>query len=252
MLIMRGVCMNFYKMTRNGNSLTINSKKSFSRELNISKDNFIKAFNFAYSMTFGANGEHRNHRSGGTHNRRNGEIFCDTFQGKLSEYAIYQFFSGKYDIEEPDVSCYELGKWDQFDFRINNKIVSVKSTKHFGNLLLLETKDWTANGEYIPNNEAIDYTFLVRVEDLITSTMKANRLYYTDNISKEQLWNILGNLIIHYDIPGYITRDDLIYLITNNYIIRQGEFLNGTTRMDAENYYCQAGNMRNISDFMED
>ena len=46
-------------------------------------------FNFANDMTFRFVGEHRSHRTGGTHRRKKGEIFSDTFQGKLSEYATY-------------------------------------------------------------------------------------------------------------------------------------------------------------------
>ena len=242
----------FNKMSRSGNSLYITSKKSFSNENKFSADIIKKVFDFSYSMTFGKDGEHRNYRSGGTHHRRNSEIFCDTFQGKLSEYAIYETFKKKYQLNEPDVECYELGKWDQFDFRMNDKYVSVKSTKHFGNLLLLETKDWTADGEYIPNdNEAIDYTFLVRIKDEVTSLLKSKRLYYTDFINKEELWNMIKNLDFCFDIPGYITRDDLIYLINNEFVIKQGEMLNGSTRMDAENYYCQVGDMRDINELLE-
>lgn len=243
----------FYKMTRNGNSLFINSKKSFDNKLKVNEEYVKKVFEFAYSMTFGNDGEHRNYRSGGTHRRRNSEIFCDTFQGKLSEYAIYQFFENKFYIEEPDVSCFKLGIWDQFDFKINDKIISVKSTKHFGNLLLLETKDWTVNGEYKPNeNEPIDYTFLVRVKDEVVSMLKSKRMYYCDYIDKDELWNMIKGLDFSFDIPGYITKEDLIYLINNKFIIKQGEMLNGSTRMDAENYYCQVGNLRNVEMFMEE
>lgn len=238
-------------MTKNGNSLSINSRKAFLKNLKIEPAYFEKAFEFAYAMTFGKDGEHRNHRSGGRHLRRNSEIFCDTLQGKLSEYAIFQSLGKKYGLEEPDVRCYELGKWDQFDFSIHNKNISVKSTKNFGNLLLLETKDWNQEGQYIPNqNGDVDFTFLVRLEDVITSTFKQQDIYYSDFIEKEELWKLLKNLTVYYDIPGYITKNDLIDLIQNNFIIKQGELLNGKMAMDADNYYCQVGDMRDINTFM--
>ena len=45
-------------------------------------------------------------------------------------------------------------------------VQSRKSTKSYGDLLLLETKDWNDDGEYIPNkdkgNFRYDYTILVR------------------------------------------------------------------------------------------
>lgn len=53
------------------------------------------AFDFAYDMSFGKNGEHRDHRSGGTYERKPGEIFANTFQGKLCEFAIYEVLKNK-------------------------------------------------------------------------------------------------------------------------------------------------------------
>lgn len=243
----------FNKMIRNNDSLFINNKKNFDSTNHVNYDYIKKVFDFAYEMTFGVSGQHRNHRSGGTYQRRNGEIFCDTFQGKISEFAIFQFFKDKLNIAEPDLQTYGLGKWDTFDFTINGKVISVKSTKHYGNLLLLETKDWNFQGQYIPNNnETIDYVILVRINDEVTKLMKANRLYFSDNIDKRYLWNLLKDINCIFDIPGYITKEDLIYLINNGFVIRRGEKLNGSTTMDAENYYCQTGDMQNIEKFTEE
>lgn len=96
-------------------------------------------------MSFGGNGEHRNHRTGGTHQRKKGEIFANAFQGKLAECAIYNQFYNELDITEPDFETYGLGEWDDADFYINDFKISIKSTKSFGNLLLLETRDWNRN-----------------------------------------------------------------------------------------------------------
>lgn len=49
-----------------------------------------------------------------------------------------------------------------------------------------------------------------------------------------------------FDIPGFITNDDLKYLIKNKYIINRGDLLNGKTKMDANNYYCHIEDMHNI------
>lgn len=241
------------KMMKNNDSLYITNKKDFDSNNHVNLDYIKKVFDFAYEMTFGASGQHRNHRSGGTYQRRNGEIFCDTFQGKISEFAIFQFFKDKLSISEPDLQTYGLGKWDTFDFSINGKIISVKSTKHYGNLLLLETKDWNLQGQYIPNNnETIDYVVLVRIKDEVTKLLKENRLYYSDKIDKELLWNLIKDISCAFDIPGYITRENLICLIDNGFVIRRGEKLNGSTIMDADNYYCQAGDMHNIEKLTEE
>ena len=50
-----------------------------------------------------------------------------------------------------------------------------------------------------------------------------------------------------YDIPGFITGEQLIYAINNNFVINQGDMLNGNTKMDAQNYYIQSGDMEDIS-----
>lgn len=73
----------------------------------------------------------------------------ESFIGKMGEVAFFNFCKkrGVVDISEIDYGCYSLGQWDNTDFHLVNKKtkvaynVAVKSTKHFGNLLLLECKD---------------------------------------------------------------------------------------------------------------
>ena len=66
-----------------------NKKKQFKPIHTLKKTTLETSLKFAYDMTFGKNGEHRNHRTGGIYLRKNGEIFANTFQGKLSEFAVY-------------------------------------------------------------------------------------------------------------------------------------------------------------------
>ena len=92
-------------------------------------DNWMQAFEnrdfdevmkFSFNMTFGQDGEHRNHRSGGQHHRKKGEIFCDTFQGKLGEFFVYQNIKNTGLMSnKPDIQTWELGKWDDVDLIIN-------------------------------------------------------------------------------------------------------------------------------------
>lgn len=128
-------------------------KKPYCVDGVLKPETISKVFDFAYNMTFGGQGEHRDHRSGGSHERRKGEIFANTFQGKIAECAACNFFH-KYDNQtRPDFSVYKLGKWDAVDLSVVDKEISVKSTKSFGQLLLLETKDWDDTARYIPNGE---------------------------------------------------------------------------------------------------
>lgn len=238
------------KLSQFGNSFNINRRKLFTPITTFKHSSIEKAIEFSYNMSFGSLGEHRNYRSGGIHRRKNGEIFINTFQGKLAEFAIYNQLHTHFDMQEPDLDTYELGIWDSYDFEINNKKLSVKSTKHYGNLLLLETKDWNDIGEYIPNlnsNNAIyDIFILVRLSPDSENLMKKNRLLYSNECNLDTLKSIILNESWQYDIPGFITRSDLLHIICNSFILPQGSLLNGKTKMDAENYYIQAGDMRDI------
>ncbi len=46
-----------------------------------------------------------------------------------------------------------------------------------------------------------------------------------------------------FDIAGWLKREDLKDSIINGNILPQNSMLNGTVKMDAENYYVQAGDM---------
>lgn len=130
---------------------SIKKKTPFAQIGNFKSATINNICEFAYNMSFGKLGKHRANRSGGLKLRSDIEIFIDAFQGKLSECALYNQFYKEHEISTPDFSTYELGKWDDTDFIINNKYIAVKSTKYYGNILLLETKDWSNKGEYIPN-----------------------------------------------------------------------------------------------------
>jgi len=154
-------------------------------------------------------------------------------------------------LSKPDFDIYGLGEWDDSDIELGEIKISVKSTKFYGNLLLLETKDWNKHGEYIPNinsnkNSLYDYFILVRIKPDGEKIMRNNRLLYSNDIEKEYLYSLIKYEKWEYDIAGYITREDLKYLINNDFILPQKSLLNGTIPMDAENYYIQSGDMRNF------
>ena len=239
-----------HKLRADGNSMFFTASIPFQSGSGLKNSTVERTFDFAFNMTFGEQGEHRHHRSGGTHVRRQGEIFADTLQGKLAEFAVYNCLHKDFDINVPDLDVWELGKWDSCDLIANGAKIAIKSTKAFGQLLLLETKDWDDNGSYIPNHETgegeYDIFVLVRMKPFCADILKTLRMYYSDSADYEHLKNAVCSEIWEYDIPGFITRDDLKGIIQDKQIIPQGALLNGKTRMDAENYYCQAGDMRPI------
>lgn len=230
------------------NHYYITDKKYFQPQDFTSTDYVEKAFDFAWNMTFGMNGRHRDHRTGGQTNRKNGEIFINTFQGKLAEFAVYQKlkYSG-INAPYPDLEQYQLGRWDISDFKINNINIAVKSTKFYGNLLLLETGDWDNYARYIPSNVTYDYLILVRIKPDGEAIMKQNKLLYSNTCAYDTLKKIILSEVWTFDIAGFITKDELKDVISKQQIIPQNAMLNTYTKMDAENYFVEAGKMNSFN-----
>lgn len=240
----------FERLKKEGNTYSFSGTVPFKRKHFLKPSTIDKVFEFAYDMAYTDKGHHRNHRSGGAKRRRNGEIFANTFQGKLAECAACNFFC-KYDKNiYPDFSVEGIGEWDSVDLSVMGREIAIKSTKHFGQLLLLETNDWNKKGLYIPNIgkgiSKYDYIVLVRITPSCEDLMKSKKWLYLDDVKKDELKNLIEKEIWYYDYAGYITYDDFLYIINNNYVLPQGAFLNGKTKMDAANYYVQAYNMKNL------
>jgi len=242
--------MSFQRMTKTGSDYGINSKKSYSPIGFFTPEDIKTVLDFAYTMAYTEEGQHRRMRSGGQHQRKPGEIFCDTFQGKLAEVGVKNY------LDQNGIICsgvnfetWGLGRWDSTDLEIDNIKINIKSSKFFANLLLLETKDWDVRGIYLPNIDTgsgeYDYFIFVRIKPSIERILKNLELYYSETAEKAKIEEAVNKQKWSFDIPGYITREDLIFIIKERYIIPQNSTLNRTTTMDAANYYIQAGDFRN-------
>lgn len=242
----------------NKNQYMISNPKKFLAYAQMLSSDKQQCFDFAYDMSYGGKGQHRDYRSGGSIHRTKGQVFINTFQGKMGEFALYRYLvDNKIYPSAPDCQKFNLGKWDSFDLKCQNKKISIKTTKHYGNLLLLETKDWNDDGEYIPNREDNDckyeYTVLARFSPDGEEIMKNNNLLYQKDEEiphniKEVLIDVFKSINWEYDFPGFIYYSELVKMIRDRNIIPKGAILNGKKPMDAENYYFQTGNMHNISE----
>ena len=240
--------MNITKLLINKTYYNSPKKVPYNPKVSLSEEEINNAFDFAYDMTFGNNGKHRDHRSGGSFQRKNGQIFANAFQGKLAEFGFKKFFEEKYGnnlLSEPDLSCSDLGIWDSCDFNSKYGLISIKSTRYYSGLLLLEEKDWDKNGYYIPNNCKYFMIVLVRLGIDIEDILKQKDLLYAKECDKETLQDIFykGNRKWDCDFPGYIKYEDLLYVIENQIVIKKGDVLN-KTEMDASNYYVQVKDLR--------
>lgn len=232
----------------------VSNPKAFSGKL-ISKDDIRAVIDFAYEMCFGE-GHHRAKRTGGQYGRKAGEMFCNTFQGKLAEVALYNFFKEQgLESKEPDFGIYGRGVWDDSDLEINGKKINVKSVAPQSNLLLLETKDWNSQGHYIPNlnngsTSLYDYFILMRIKPDIKKLFSSNKYLYENEIPKEDIVKLIVGENWEYDIAGYCSNVDIVNTIANNYILPQNSKLNKWTKMDASNYYIQSGDLSDINNLV--
>ncbi|TDW45949.1 hypothetical protein EV144_107141 [Flavobacterium sp. 270] len=232
------------KLEKKNNSYFVKKKKEF--QATPIDPAFIKpAFDFAYEMVYGE-GFHRIKRSGGQLNRTPLEIFQNTFQGKLAEMVLYRNLKLQdIEVEEPDFSIHGKGVWDETDLKANGKFICVKSTAFFSNLFLLETKDWNSEGMYIPNHDisktaVYDFFVLVRIKPDIKNILKGVVE------AKENLWHEIEKATWIYDIPGCCSIKTIQHIIEKQYVIPKNALLNGKTKMDAENYYVQSGDLRDL------
>lgn len=212
------------------------------------RDQIEATFDFAWKMTLGHEGEHRSNRSGGILTRTEYQKFDNTFQGKLAEYAVYNYFKRNgCTSTEPDLTVMKLGEWDKFDFIVNGYKISAKSTKTYGNLLLLETKDFDVKGRYISVHKGelpttYDYFCLVRMKPVD---------YNKTAILNNDFDGFMKNQFFSFDFPGFLTYDDFVNkIIKNSMIIPQGYYINDRVKMDAENYYCQVVDLMTPREFL--
>ena len=118
----------------------------------------------------------------------------------------------------------------------------------------METKDWNNEGEYIPNINTeysiYDYFVLVRIKDDVKS------FFYKQNLNENNIIKDIRQKIesskFYYDIPGFFTTITLKYIIENGYVIPKNSLLNNKTKMDAENYYIQSGNLKKMEFFLKE
>lgn len=76
------------KLERKNSSEYFTTNKRNFKAIAINLSVIADCFNFVWNMVFGA-GHHRNQRSGGQQERKKGELFANTFQGKLAGFVIY-------------------------------------------------------------------------------------------------------------------------------------------------------------------
>lgn len=194
------------------------------------EEEILRVFNFAFkSKEF-----HRSNRSGGTLKRDPIQIFFNIFLGKLGEVATYNYLL-RNNIKLKNEIDYEIkghGEWDDCDIITeNNKKISVKSSKYYSNMLLLEKKDYNENGELEYNigtdkTYNFDYFSYVRIAPVKLNviskfgyggTFKNNTPYV-----EKALKSFILNYKWHYEEPFILSKELFLNIaIKNKYFIEK-------------------------------
>ncbi|MFY2253204.1 hypothetical protein ACOSZH_25235 [Priestia megaterium] len=136
--------------------------------INFSREEIRLCFEFAQNMR----GRQRPNFQNGTE-RNELDIFINTLQGKLGEIAVYNYIQQRMPTSiingQLDFNIMNRGQWDNYDLQINNKVLNIKSVKHFSEVLLIECSRFDQFGNYAYLNHdgtpiRNDYYVLVRIE----------------------------------------------------------------------------------------
>lgn len=239
-------------IVNNGNKVIIKreAKTIFQANCFLSNNDILKCFEFAEKIADpNKEGYHTLDSFGGKdtkHIRTRQEQFINTFQGKLSEIGFYNKYkdfllNGKYlfKLNEPDFNLWGEGIWEDADFIAkepngNQLTISLKSTKHIGNLLMLEKNRYNNDGYYLENRDGgppirHDLIFLCRVS----------------NINKENIPYFIKNDFsrIEVEITGYITHNQFCNAIKQNKVIPKDSILGGGP-LKVDNYWIATTELR--------
>jgi len=212
------------------------TRKEFSPDTKLKPESIKKCLLFASEMAYGR-GYHKSQSFGNSYyDRSTKEIFINTFQGKLAELAVYNELShiGIRPDKPPEFDIWGKGKWEDCDFTLNNETIraSVKSTKWFGNLLLLEKDKYNEKGEYLETIDkmpvAYDFTFMVRIAGVKSAKPE----------------NYLESNQIEVEVTGFMAHSQFLEVINEKQIIPKGILLGIPLIVD--NYYIFARDLTEV------
>lgn len=233
------------------NSFFSSFKKPFDDKISVAGNSIIESHKFAYEMAFGE-GKHRSNRSGGTLKRTPAEIYSNTLCGKISEFELRRYLSkwGDLKLSDIDLSVHDLGVWDNIDLEVNSKNISIKSSSFFSQFLLLETKDYKADGTYAHNreNKSPHIYVLSRIKPDTKKEIQVaiDKLNKNNENEVKDFLSRLEDTKFFIDFPGFIIKDDLLLKISGNDYKKQGDKINNKVSLDADNYVFDVAELKDI------
>lgn len=227
------------------------SKKHYKDKINVN-EYAIECIDHAYQLCWGSGYLKSNKRDKSTK-------FKNALKGKLGEFALYKhLLSLGHEVKYPDLTVLGKGKWDDGDLFIITKDsegndvtkkLSVKTTYHFSDLLLLNKDEWDMEGGYIYTEKGIpDYTykafFLCRMRQNLDNLLNISG---DEDPGIDKIYKSLDGVRFSMDIAGYITIDDFKRIIQDGMFFNVGDYV-GKKKWEESFYYCQSGDLRDIDD----
>ena len=214
-----------------------------------------KALDYAYHLVFekGWRGDPADDPN--AVQKKKTELFCNVFLGKLGHCAVYQCLSER---KDPNGEPYMVSGFDAFmgftvnkyqDLMVNCKPTLIRATKSTRQLLLLPKYDWDNKLEYRKNRQRYVFIFLARIENDPETILKSKGLLSRENLSLDEIERALFDVVFFYDIPGFITRHDLIFLAGNGFSVHKGNGYANLFCVDSDSWYCQCHDMRPLRSF---
>ena len=179
-------------------------------------------------------------------------VIKNSILGKLGEFAIYHFLDRMgYLPAYPDLRVIEKGEKKNdggYDLKILDKYwINVKTSTGASNTLLLKKDHFDSLGNCVyrkdPKDPPCQYFFLCRINPDL------KRITLDDWTDINSIVRELSQLRFKCDIPGFLTISDFKKIISENIIIESGQMLAVKDfKFDADTYYCQAGNLRDVEE----
>jgi hypothetical protein len=228
------------RLKQNGNVYSANSKRDYKPKMDVTE--YVKdCVEWAYNNNWG-----KGHLK--SEGRDKSTKFKNALTGKFGEFGLYRHFINLgYTLPAPDLTIMPEGQWDDGDLFWEGKKISVKTTAHWKNLLLLKKEEWDSNGGYFYGKDGIDYSykafFLCRLSPDLESVLE--KIKGDDDPGINKIYDLLEQVKFTMDFPGFITINDFRSIISNEiYIPEKGKI--GSNEFKKAMYYCQSGDLRDI------
>lgn len=205
-----------------------------------------EAFEFAFEHTVGKK-SNISTLFWGAHKSHNIAEFAKAFRGKLCEIGLKKFFiMNEFTVRYPKTKDWKVDKYENFEFLVNKKRVLVKSIPHYSNLLLLDTNFWDLNasyGKHRRNRIQYDYFVLTRIKPGVIHLFENFKLTKNKEVNKELIKQIVFSKNYQFEVTGYLSKTEIMYLAQMKHVIPKGSIVNGNKKLDHEYYYCQTGDL---------